>query len=475
MKNYRLNKLYKLWRLATLGLITVVSCSEGDKPTPISSVIPSGDLPNIKPKGNENYLKENSDYIYNQEKVKTFELLIRDKDLEKLNFDPVNQDYVEGALIFEGDTISPIGVRYKGTIGAFAGCLSNRDWTKPSGQKVCEKLSLQIKINWKNRKERFFDLNKLQFHSQNYDKSQLRERLAYWLFAEMGVPSPRSVHARLLINKKYSGLYGLTEEIDNRFAEYFYKEGKGNIYKEVWPVKANGEVESDDAFINALKTNEEEKDINLIKEFGQAIASSNASNNKDVVKKYMKISELVSYIVVDRAIRHDDGPFHWYCTNETVNSCTNHNYYWFEDKKNRKMHLIPWDMDGTFEHIIKNANENTSLADKWGETSNNCLPFAKGSGNLKHRSAACEKLTEAWVNFDQEYNTTKSYFQNNFVANDKIIFQLDKWAKQIEPYIIEADNIHNKDIMNVANKKTTTLLIWQNATNTLRSQVKAIR
>lgn len=475
MKNYRLNKLYKLWRLATLGLIIVVSCSEGDKPTPISSVIPSGDLPNIKPKGNENYLKENSDYIYNQEKVKTFELLIRDKDLEKLNFDPVNQDYVEGALIFEGDTISPIGVRYKGTIGAFAGCLSNRDWTKPSGQKVCEKLSLQIKINWKNRKERFFDLNKLQFHSQNYDKSQLRERLAYWLFAEMGVPSPRSVHARLLINKKYSGLYGLTEEIDNRFAEYFYKEGKGNIYKEVWPVKANGEVESDDAFINALKTNEEEKDINLIKEFGQAIASSNASNNKDVVKKYMKINELVSYIVVDRAIRHDDGPFHWYCTNETVNSCTNHNYYWFEDKKNRKMHLIPWDMDGTFEHIIKNANENTSLADKWGETSNNCLPFAKGSGNLKHRSAACEKLTEAWVNFDQEYNTTKSYFQNNFVANDKIIFQLDKWAKQIEPYIIEADNIHNKDIMNVANKKTTTLLIWQNATNTLRSQVKAIR
>lgn len=475
MKNYRLNKLYKLWRLATLGLIIVVSCSKGDRPTPISSVIPSGELPTIKPRGNENYLKENSDYIYNQEKVKTFELIIKDKDLEKLNFDPVNQDYVEGALIFEGDTISPIGVRYKGSIGAFAGCLSNPDWTRPSGQKVCEKLSLQIKINWKDRKERFFDLNKLQFHAQNYDKSQLRERLAYWLFAEMGVPSPRSVHARLLINKKYSGLYGLTEEVDNRFAEYFYKEGKGNIYKEVWPVKANGEVQSDAALINALKTNEEQQDIGLIKEFGQAIATSNASNNKDVVQKYMKISELMSYIVVDRAIRHDDGPFHWYCNNETINSCTNHNYYWFEDKKNRKMHLIPWDMDGTFEHVIKNANEYTSLADKWGGTSNNCLPFAKGSGNLKYRSAACEKLTAAWVAFDQEYASIKSDFQTNFVSNDKILTQLDKWAKQIEPYIIEADNIHNKDIMYAANKRTTTLLVWQNATNTLRSQVKAIQ
>lgn len=475
MKNYRLNKLSKLWRLATLGLIILVSCSKGDRPTPISSVIPSGELPTIKPRGNENYLKENSDYIYNQEKVKTFELIIKDKDLEKLNFDPVNQDYVEGALIFEGDTISPIGVRYKGSIGAFGGCLSNPDWTRPSGQKVCEKLSLQIKINWKDRKERFFDLNKLQFHAQNYDKSQLRERLAYWLFAEMGVPSPRSVHARLLINKKYSGLYGLTEEVDNRFAEYFYKEGKGNIYKEVWPLKANGEVQSDAELINALKTNEEQQDIGLIKEFGQAIAASNASNNKDVVRKYMKINELMSYVVVDRAIRHDDGPFHWYCNNETVNSCTNHNYYWFEDKKNRKMHLIPWDMDGTFEHVIKNANEYTSLADKWGGTSNNCLPFAKGSGNLKHRSAACEKLTAAWGAFDQEYASIKSDFQTNFVSNDKILTQLDKWAKQIQPYIIEADNVHNKDIMYAANKRTTTLLVWENATNTLRSQVKAIQ
>jgi len=420
-------------------------------------------------------LKENSDYIYDQEKIRTYELIIKNDDLSKINFDPAKEEYVEAALIFEGDTISPVGVRYKGSIGAFAGCLSNPDWSNPSGQKTCEKLSLQIKINWEERKERFFDVNKLQFHSQNYDKSQLRERLAYWLFAQMGVPSPRSVHARLLINKKYSGLYGLTEEIDNRFAKYFYEEGKGNIYKEVWPVKANGELQSDNAFISALKTNEEEQDINFIKEFGQAIAASDASTAKEVIREYMQINEIMSYIVVDRAIRHDDGPFHWYCGDATVNSCTNKNFYWFEDKKNRKMHLIPWDMDGTFEHIIRNANDNTALADKWGKTSKNCLPFTSGSSSLKQRSAACDKLTAAWVSFDQEYNSIKNDFQNNFVANNKILFQLDTWAKQIEPFIIEADNIHNKDIMNAANKRTTTIFVWKNATNTLRSQVKAIQ
>ena len=475
MAIYRLNKMYKLLIRAALGLVIIVSCSKEDRPTPINSTIPNQTLPNIKPKGNENYLKENSDYIYNQEKIRTYELIIKNDDLSKLDSDPAKEEYVEAALVFEGDTISPVGVRYKGSIGAYAGCLSNPDWGHPSGQKTCEKLSMQIKINWKDRKERFFDLNKLQFHSQNYDKSQLRERLAYWLFGQMGVPSPRSVHARLLINNKYSGLYGLTEEIDNRFAEYFYKDGKGNIYKEVWPVKANGELQSNKAFIDALKTNEEQQDIALIKEFGQAIAASNASNSKDVVRKYMKINELMSYIVVDRAIRHDDGPFHWYCSNETASSCVNHNYYWFEDKKNRKMHLIPWDMDGTFEHVIRNANEYTALTDKWGETSNNCLPFKSGSGGSRQRSAACEKLTEIWASFGQEYNTIKADFQDNFVANNKILFQLDTWAKQIEPFITEADNIHNRYITNAVNKKTTTVLVWENATNTLRSQVKAIK
>lgn len=471
----RLHKLYKLLILATLGFVIIVSCSKEDIPVPIKSNIPNETLPNITPKGNENYLKENSDYIYNQDKVRTFELIIKNDDLAKLNFDPTKEEYVEAALIFEGDTISPVGVRYKGSIGAYAGCLSNPDWANPSGQKTCEKLSLQIKINWKDRKERFFDLNKLQFHSQNYDKSQLRERLAYWLFGQMGVPSPRSVHARLLINKRYSGLYGLTEEIDNRFAEYFYKEGKGNIYKEVWPVKANGELQSDNAFINALKTNEEQQDINLIKEFGKAITASNATNSKDVVRKYMNINEVMSYIVVDRAIRHDDGPFHWYCDNETVNSCVNHNYYWFEDKKNKKMHLIPWDMDGTFEHVIRNANDYTSLADKWGETSKDCVPFARGSGSKKQRSAACDKLTAAWVGFGQEYGTIKSEFQNNFIANNKLLFQFDKWAKQIEPFIIEADNFHNKDIMYDVNKRTTTVRVWENAKSTLKSQINAIQ
>lgn len=469
----KISNTLKIFTLSLVGLFIIISCSkeklEDNTPTPIVKEV----VPKITPKGSEKYLAKNSDYVYNQEEVKTYQLIFRDDDLYKINADPTKEEYVEAALVFEGDTISPVGVRYKGSIGAYVGCVSGRDWTNPSGYKTCVKLSMQVKINWQDRKERFYDLNKLQFHSQNYDKSQLRERLGYWLFAQMGVPAPRSVHARVVVNGQLWGLFGLTEEIDNRFAEYFYKNGKGDIYKEVWPLKPTGEVQTDKAFIDALKTNEDKPDVSFFKEFGNAFAASNTTNAKDLVRKYMDVNQIISYAVVDRLIRHDDGPFHWYCND--IPSCYNHNYYWFEDKKNRKIHLIPWDLDGAFEHIIRNTNNITPIADKWGEISNNCALINLGNPAFSQRSAACDKLTAAWTNFKTEYIDLRKHLQTNILTDDKTIKQVDIWAKQIEPFIIEADSYYNGGITNEANKRATTLATWNSAVTTLKNQVKLAR
>jgi spore coat protein CotH len=467
-KNANANNLFK-GLLLSIFSYGILSCTK-DKPTvDTSTIIPVVDIviPNIIPKGTEKYLAKNSDYVFDQAQVKTYNLIIRNDDLYRLDSDPAKEKYVKAALVFEGDTISPIGVRYKGTIGQYVGCVSGTDWQHPSGYKTCTKLSMQFKINWEDRKEKFYDLNKLQFHSQNYDKSQLRERLGYWLFREMGVPAPRCVNARLLINGKLSGLYGLVEEIDNRFAEYAYAKGKGNIYKEIWPILSNGLAQKDQNFIDALKTNESPNaDISLMKAFSEAISTSTEANRKAVVTQFMDIKSIMSYIVVDRGIRHDDGPFHWYCDNNEV--CSNHNYYWFEDQKNKKMHLIPWDLDGAFEHIIRNSNPVTPIADKWGDISSNCKPFNNGTSFILQKSAACDKLTATWVTFNDEYLATKKHFQTDILTNEKTMTQLDTWAKQLSPFIKEADDFHK-------NSKTTSFFVWEYAVSTLKNQVQAAK
>ncbi len=444
-----------------------ISPSKDALPTTSSNIL----IKKIKPKGTEKYLTTSSDYIYDQEKIRTYNLIIPFGNLYKLDIDPAKEEYVEAALVFEGDTISPIGVRYKGQIGSYAGCVSGPNWLVPSGYKTCSKLSMQMKINWEGRTEKFFDLNKLQFHAQNSDKSQLNERVGYWLFQEMGVAAPRSVHARLLINGLYSGFYGLTEEIDNRFAEYFYKNGKGNVYKEVWPIQQNGNAQTDKAFVDALRTNETTPDIGFIKEFAQAVA--NSKNPKETISKYMDVKSIIAYAVVDRVIRHDDGPFHWYC--DFNDACFNKNYYWFEDKKNKKMHLIPWDLSGAFEHIIRNANPITPIIDKWGETSNNCKPYANGNTYFKQWSASCDKLTASWVQFDKEYAELKKHFQNNILSDQKTIAQIDIWAKQIGPYIKEADDYQKNGFGSKSNVNPPTYFEWDNAVNTLKNQIKVGR
>ena len=94
-----------------------------------------------------------------------------------------------------------------------------------------------------------------------------------------------------------------------------------------------------------------------------------------VIDRWMDVDETLALGVVDRAIRNDDGPFHWYCFE---GPCNNHNYYWYEDPDTETLHLVPWDLDNAFENIIVDANPVTPIADEWGEITNNCEPFAVG-------------------------------------------------------------------------------------------------
>ncbi len=137
------------------------------------------EVPTIIPAGNEMYLNKNSDYIFDQGSLHTFDLKIPTKSLSKLDNNPKAEEYVEGMLIFQGDTISPVGIRYKGAVGAFFGCLSKYQ----SGYKTCTKLSMKVKINWNGRDEKFFKLKRLQFHSMNNEPSQMNERLVHQIIS----------------------------------------------------------------------------------------------------------------------------------------------------------------------------------------------------------------------------------------------------------------------------------------------------
>jgi len=418
-------------------LFTLLSCTDNeDDGADLNFIVPT-----INPKGDEQYLNLGSEFIFDQNVLHTFELKLPKEDLEKIDSDPVAEQYVEGMLIFEGDTISPVGIRYKGSIGAFVGCVDGPNVFEPSGEKICTKLSMKVKINWKGRDERFYDLKKLQFHSQNLDPTQLHERLGYWLFRSMGVEAPRSVHARLMINGEYSGLYALTEQIDGSFTDYHFDDQNGNVYKEVWPLYNDGTPTNPQSFIGALKTNEDDNpSVAIMSNFAEKLSNAPNTELQNIISEYMDINKIVSFAVVDRGIRNDDGPFHWYCEQ---GGCSSHNYYWYEEPNNQKINLIPWDLDNAFENILSNANPVTPIADDWGETSNNCQPFPYGAFGIYQWSAACDKLIRGWVSYEQEYKDLKTKFINGPFSASNVNGLIVAWSDQIRAATQEADEGHS--------------------------------
>ncbi len=382
---------------------------------------------------------DDSGYIFDQERLHTFELTLSDEALAQIDRNPSAEEWVLGSLTFEGETIDRVGIRYKGSIGAWVGCLSDPDWTDPSGHKVCTKLSMKVKVNWDDSNREFHGLRRLQLHSMNLDPSQMHERLGYWLFREMGVPAPRSVHARLIVNGTYVGVFALTEQIDGRFTRHNFDDGTGNLYKEVWPLHA-GYVTGDLFFVEALKTNEDENpSIEIIKNFGSEVKAAGPDGAAEVVDRWMDVDEVLAWAVVDRTIRNDDGPFHWYCFGE----CRPHNYYWYEEPTAGTLHLIPWDLDNAFQNIVKDSNPVTPVADAWGEITRDCQRFGYGDWGLLQRSAACDPVFAAWATFDDDYGRLLDEFLDGPFAEELVTAQVEAWVAQIADATTEAAAAHD--------------------------------
>ena len=422
------------------------------------------EVPVITPTGDEKYLNESSDYIFNDDVLHTFEIRLPEANLAFLDNDPAREEYTEAALIFEGDTISPIGMRYKGSVGAFVNCLSGSDIFNPSGSKICTKLSIKLKMNWLESSNKFFGLKKLQFHSMNLDQSQFHERLGYYLFREMGVPAPRCVHARLVINGKFVGLFTLVEQIDGRFTKYNFNNGDGNLYKEVWPLTNKGQVTSDQTFMNGLKTNEDENpNFNIIRSLGINMRNAQESQYLNELSNWMNIEESLAYCAVDRTIRHDDGPFHWYCNGS---NCTNHNFYLYEDPVQEKVHLVAWDLDNAFENIRTNSNPVTPVADEFGNTSNNCMPFPYGAWSLQQWSASCDPIFKALSQDMILYEQKLSELKQGPMSEANVDALIEKWSEQILSSLEDADLFYS-DAISVSE--------WNNAVMNLKADLAYAR
>jgi spore coat protein CotH len=447
--------------LLVAGLFVAVGCASGsDAVAPTSTVAvvsstslaapvtaaPTSTIPPTTAEPQPRYVTGTSDELFDQATLHTFELTLPEASLAVLDEDPAAEEYVEGSMTFDGETLDRVGIRYKGSVGGFILCTENgfgADPTAtdraPSGAKSCNKLSLKVKINWEDSDTRFYGVKRVQLHSQNLDPTLMHERLGYWLFGEMGVPAPRSTHARVVINGEYVGLFALTEQIDESFATENFADGSGNIYKEVWPFDGLGAPQPEKSFVDALENNTKNPDVSTFANLADDLAKAEPGSELDVVGRYIDVDTLLRTFVVDRAIDNEDGALHWYCFD---GPCAPHNFYWYEDPSTGKVTLIPWDLDNALDSMTGGfIHLSLEIPDQFGDVRNDCQPFPYGVINLMQRSAGCDPLVAAIATLTDEYAALRAELIAGPMSEESINAQLDEWSAQIEPAVAEAHEV----------------------------------
>lgn len=420
----------------TAGVEVDTSATDDPGTTPDSA-------PDTEPASTEplpHWATADSDELFDDE-LHTFEIELPDDALAELDANPAAEEYVEGSLTYDGETVDPIGVRYKGSIGGFLGCTDSPNPFQPDGPKTCTKLSMKLKIDWDDPDRTFYGVRKLLFHAMNLDTSLMHDRLGYWMFRQMGVPAPRATHARVLVNGELVGVFLLVEEVDGRFTRQAFDDGSGNLYKEVWPFDAAGEPQPEQAWLDALETNrDEDPNADIITSFADELAAAPESERRDVLERWTDIDTMIRYVVVDQAIGNDDGPLHWYCMPE----CAPHNFYWYENPSTRTVQLIPWDLDNSFESLLGGTSIGAfiEVKDPFGEITDDCRPFAHGSFNLQQRSAACDPVFATLATYTDEYEAIRTELLAGPFSPERVEEQLTTWTAQIEDAVAEAHEAH---------------------------------
>jgi len=467
----------KLGFLAGLILASLASHVQADEPD-VSAATVANRLAQVREKYDQPYVyakSHKSDYLFDQDALRRYDIILEDADLKFLNDSPVREQYVEGALLFEGKLLSHVGVRYKGEHGSFEHFVKDfkvgKDGVASSGPKLASKLSLKVKVNWKSKKDKFYGVKKLQFHSMNHDRGMMRERLYWWLLGQFGNPVPRCMHAKVYINGKYSGIYALTEQIDGRFADHHFKDGDGNLYKSVWPVDPNNTLKPEKHLKAALKTNEEAGDVSRFQAFAQDVLGANPSQVDSVMNRWFDVEQLMRLYVVMNTLGHHDSAVFGGCG---FGPSPNANFYWYVESQRKRVHLIPWDMDQEIggpgyvgrrepsrprddldlqqeeEHDEDDDQEELDEDDQDLDKADvdNGTPESEYVGPSRDKlvlgvrscfkGPKCEQLYEQFL---------REYYNSKYINP-----LLDKWSAQIEDAVAEASKLYN-DVPSVEQQK----------------------
>ncbi len=242
-------------------------------------------------------------------------------------------------------TVAKVGVRSRG-----------------SGSRNSYKPGIKIDFNEFVNDQKFLKQKALILANAVQDPGMLNRRLANLIFARMGLPAPRVVHARLFVNGDYVGLYELVEEIEKPMMGRVFgrdsngkKRDGGYLFEYQWDEHFDWTYPGDDLdYYAALfdpKTRDEEAPSLLygpIEDMFEAINESRDRDFESAAGEYLDLRQFVQFLAVERFTADIDGFLGKWGPN---------NFYLYRFEGGNQSVIIPWDRDLAFYELYDDILE----------------------------------------------------------------------------------------------------------------------
>lgn len=264
--------------------------------------------------------------VFHRDEVTNLYIDIDDDKWQDILDYPLEEEYQESTLTYNGISLDTVGIRTKGGSSLEAVSRSTSD-----------RYSFKVDINEYVDDQMFFGLKKFVLQNSYNDPSYMREVIAYDLLDDLDVPTPQRGYVNLYINNELFGLYVMVEVIDSTFIDKHFDNDNGDLYKpdgEGSDLLWAGDDISNYSEIN-LKTNEDTSDngafLNLVEELDEGDVDS---VDIDLFLRYMAVSVALSNL-------------------DSYHGTLAHNYYLYE--QDGIFSFLPWDFNESFGTFTMNC------------------------------------------------------------------------------------------------------------------------
>jgi spore coat protein CotH len=163
---------------------------------------------------------EYADKLFSTDKVHTIDIVVKDSDWEDMLANAQAEEYIQGSVVIDGETVSGVGIRPKGN--------SSLSMIANSGS---DRYSFKIEFDHFSESISYHGLDKLALNNIAQDNTYMKDYITYQMMNETGADAPLSSFIWVTVNGEDWGLYLAAEGVEEAFAQRVYGNDFGEIYK----------------------------------------------------------------------------------------------------------------------------------------------------------------------------------------------------------------------------------------------------